>query len=306
MTNRLLMIRPANFGFNVETAASNAFQQQMSDSDPASVAQLGLQEFDQTVKTLRENGIDVLVLDDSADPVKTDAVFPNNWISTHEGGILVTYPMANPSRRNEVRLDLVDELKSRFNVNRWWKLHEEAPEGKFLEGTGSLVLDHENRIAWACRSPRTDEELVRQFCEQMDFEPQMFGAIDDQGLPIYHTNVMMAVTTKHVILCLECIRDESQREEITRRIAATEKQVVELTWPQIEAFAGNMLQLEDHNRQPCIALSTTAKKSLREDQLQTIESESRIIELDIPTLETCGGGSVRCMLAENYLLPKGR
>lgn len=304
MTNRLLMIRPANFGFNVETAASNAFQQQMTGADPATVAQLGLQEFDRAVETLRESGIEVLVLDDSADPIKSDAVFPNNWISTHEGGIVITYPMASPARRNEVRPELVDELESRFVINRWWKLHEEAPEGKYLEGTGSLVLDHEHRIAWACRSPRTDEALVRQFCKQMDFEPQIFDAVDNHGLPVYHTNVMMAVTVEHVIICLECIRDASQQSEIVRRIAATGKNLVELTWSQIEAFAGNILQFEDRNLRPCIVMSTTGRRSLREDQLQAIESRSGIIELDIPTLETYGGGSVRCMLAENYLLPK--
>ncbi len=301
MTNCVLMIRPANFGFNEETAGSNVFQQEMSGADAMAISSRAVQEFDSAVTTLRAAGVQVIVVEDSPDPVKTDAVFPNNWISTHPDGTVITWPMASSSRRQEIRADIVEELQDQFVVTDWWRLHEEAPDGQFLEGTGSLVLDHEHRLAWACHSPRTSQALVNQFCDRMGFQPVLFDATDRQGTPIYHTNVMMAVTGRLVVICLDCIADQTQRDTVVQRIQATGKSIVELTWPQIEAFAGNLLQVAGENDQPCVVMSSAARRALHPQQLRKIEEESEIIELAIPTLETCGGGSVRCLLAEIYL-----
>lgn len=302
-TNAVVMIRPASFTSNPETAESNRFQAALGDADPGEVRHRARVEFDALADALTESGVWVRVFDDTAEPVTPDALFPNNWLSTHEDGTVVLYPMEAPSRRAERREDIVNALLSEAGVDSDRSRsvdisHNEARE-RFLEGTGSLVLDRVNCIAYACLSSRTNPALFHDWCERFDFEPEAFQARDGDH-EIYHTNVMMCIGEGFAVICADAIISEEERIRVLSRLEKTGHEVVKITAEQMNAFAGNMLALQTETGE-IIAMSDQARRSLDREQLAVLERHGRIVSADIGTIERYAGGSVRCMLAENFL-----
>lgn len=295
------MIRPASFAHNEQTAGTNAFQRNSPAEHRLDIAHRAVAEFDAAVETLRGAGLNILVFSDAAPPHKPDAVFPNNWFSTHAGGELVLYPMFAPNRRLERRLDIRAELElNGYHTRRVANLIHWEERLAYLEGTGSLVLDRVNNVAFACRSPRTCEDVFRDWAAQLGFRTVMFDAYDQRGQSIYHTNVMMCVGTNFVAIAADCIAIES-REKVLAHLIASGRQIIELTWHQISRFAGNMLEVETQSGRR-VALSTTALDALTVQQRARLESlAGPLLPLSISTIEHHGGGSVRCMLAEIFL-----
>jgi hypothetical protein len=292
----LLMVRPASFGFNPETASSNRFQ---SPDDRS--FDLVLNEFDRMVDLLQSHEISLEVFQDTKDPSKPDAVFPNNWISFHEDGSLVLYPMMALNRRTERRADIVTAVRAKFDVKQIVDLTTEEQGGMFLEGTGSLVLDHVNRIAYACRSARTADSVVNKFCSTLKYRPVIFDAVDSGGHPIYHTNVMMSVGEKFAVLCLDAIRDDAQQEQVLDSFARTGHKIIAISHEQMNSFAGNIIEVKTESREPVVLLSQTAFNALIPGQVNAISSFADILPIAIPTIEKIGGGSVRCMVAGIHL-----
>jgi hypothetical protein len=301
LTSRLLMIRPANFGFNEETAENNVFQFQPERISNNSVVKNARKEFDVMVQLLKDNKVDVLVLEDSPDPVKPDALFPNNWFSVH-GNTLVTYPMFAKNRRIERNQHHIEKIKEYCGIRQHFQLehYERADFPVFLEGTGSLVLDRENKIAFAALSVRTHELLVKEWCALMGYEPMMFVANGPDDLPIYHTNVMMCVGQDFAVVCLECIPNGDERNQLKTVLKRCHKEIIELSLAQtFQSFAGNMLQIKNKEDKKILVMSDAAFKSLKADQLSVLNHHNDVIlPIAIPTIEQIGGGSVRCMLAE--------
>ena len=292
------MVRPTAFGYNIETAVNNTFQH-VPKSGQEEIKAAALKEFDQLVSILQQAGVEVEVVEDSASPVKPDAIFPNNWISFHEDGTLVTYPMYAPLRRQERREEIVSDLQQKYQVTRRVSLEHFEREGNFLEGTGSMVLDRVNKIAYACISQRTDPSILNQWAEIMGYTPFTFAArFDDQD--IYHTNVMMAIGDGVSIVCLEVV-EESRRDALYKSLQSQGREVVVLRADQVGSFAGNMLAIRSKDGNQLMVMSRAAHESLDEQQRNTIERHARIISSDVNTIETIGGGSVRCMIAENFL-----
>lgn len=299
-TDRVLMIRPAVFGANPETAATNAFQRG-AEGSAAELLARARAEFDGLVAALRKHGVEVLVLEDSAEPPKPDAVFPNNWVTFHSDGRVVLYPMLVPSRRAEVRAGLLDEL-ARLGLRgtrRLLDLRGEA-RGEALEGTGSLVLDRVQRVAYACRSPRTSERLLARFCAELGYEALAFDAVDARGTAIYHTNVMMALGEGFALLCAEAIPDAEERRRVVARLAASGHEVVAITLGQMEEFAGNALALRARGGERLLVLSARARRALRGEQVAALERHATLVTAELATIEACGGGSARCMIAEVF------
>lgn len=295
------MVRPTAFGFDPETAATNAFQQELGLSSEEAAAR-GRSEFDAAVSILREAGVLVLVMEDTAEPRTPDAVFPNNWFSTHADGTLVLYPMATPMRRKERRVDaLIGTLAGGgFQVARTIDLTAHEDEGKHLEGTGSLVLDHAERVAYACRSARTDAGLVQAWAQRFGYEPIVFDTSDARGVPLYHTNVLLWIGTGVAAIATACIVADD-RQRIMDRLSAGGRTIMELTPEQLDRFAGNALEVRTVQGPPLIAMSATAFDALTEAQRRAIEARASIVAVPIPTIEALGGGSLRCMLAEIFL-----
>ena len=299
-TSHILMIKPVKFDFNTETAVNNLFQ--IRSADPA-VQEKALAEFEAFIETLKKNGIDVMVIEDSPDPHTPDSVFPNNWISFHEDGTLVLYPMFAENRRLERKQTVIDAIHKKFSVARTIDLTEYERQQLFLEGTGSMVLDRDHKIAYACLSPRTDRNLLEQFCSRTGYTPVSFSSVDIHDQPVYHTNVMMCVADKYVVICLESIKDNVEKARVTNSILQTGKTIIEISYEQMNRFAGNMLQVNNEAGQVFIVMSSQAYHSLTETQLKKIESFNPVIHADITTIETNGGGSARCMMAEVFLSP---
>ncbi|MEL6802533.1 MAG: arginine deiminase-related protein [Bacteroidota bacterium] len=301
LTNQILMVRPANFGFNPETAKDNAFQEVPKSTSEETIAARAVKEFDEFVTKLEEVGIEVLVVQDSDKPEKTDAVFPNNWISTHAGGTVITYPMYSKNRRLERRPEIVNAIREKWQVERHLALESwEERHGMMLEGTGALVLDHDHEIAYACLSKRATQAALDEWCEMTGYLAVPFNGVDPSGLPIYHTNVIMAVGKSQVVLSTECVIPED-RHRVVATIGQTGKTLVDLSWPQIQQFAGNMLQLKGKFG-PVWVMSSQAYSSLTTEQAEQLQSDgSQILHADLKTIETYGGGSARCMLAEIFL-----
>jgi hypothetical protein len=295
------MIRPVNFGFNAETAVNNAFQVEGKDDAAQEKAK---QEFEAFAAILQNNDVDVTVIDDSKDPYTPDSIFPNNWISFHEDGTIVLYPMFAVNRRLERKPAVLQEIKNKFIVNKTIDLSGNENENNFLEGTGSMVLDREKRIAYACLSPRTDYLVLTEFCEKMGYQPEVFDAMDTTGLPIYHTNVMMCVADKYVVICLDAIPAAHERDSVTTTITGSGKEVITITLDQMNHFAGNMLQVNNRKGEKLLVMSSQALNSLTKDQKTTLSTYNTIIHSPLTTIETNGGGSARCMLAEVYLPSK--
>jgi hypothetical protein len=291
------MVRPAHFAFNPQTASSNAFQVAARE-DPSAA----LREFDSVEELLVRSGVAVIVAEDSAEPIKPDAVFPNNWVSFHGDGTVVLYPMLAPNRRLERRDDVIDQVvrDGGFRVTRTVDLSYRETEGKFLEGTGSLVLDRAHGVAYASLSARTDLDVLGEFAQQLDYELVTFEAFDVNAKPVYHTNVLMAVGTRFAVLCSDAITQPLHRAAVLERLRATLHEVIEISRDQMLAFAGNMLELESAAA-TVIVLSQSAWRSLGASQRRRLESHGNVIAADIPVIERLGGGGVRCMLAEIHL-----
>lgn len=302
-TNTVLMIRPAHFGYNPETAMDNEFQQKPGAEDKNASAR-ALEEFDQAVKTLTEAGVNVLVYEDTDQPVKTDAVFPNNWFSTHQDGTVLTYPMSSPNRRAEVRQDIIDDLATKFKVTRDYTMVHYVEDNLFLEGTGSLILDRTNKVAFACLSPRTSIQLLDKWAVIMGYKVIYFNALSADDKPIYHTNVMMCLGEKFVIICLETVKDDAERERLLKWFDKLNKEVISITEAQMNAFAGNMLELRNNLGQRIVVCSTTAQDVLNPEQKARIEHFAKLVPIEIDTIERLGGGSARCMIAEIFLQKK--
>ena len=302
LASSVLMIRPARFESNPLTAESNKFQGKTSPS-PAEQHAAALQEFDGLVASLRDKGIDVVVVDDTAEPHTPDSIFPNNWVSFHADGRVVLYPMEARNRRTERRLDIVESLGSEqgFHVSEIVDLsHHESAE-QYLEGTGSLVLDRVNRIAYACLSTRTQLDVLGDFAQRMDYDVVAFDAVDREGAPIYHTNVLMSIGETIAVICDESIARDDQRAAVLERLQETGHEIVTLDYDQLDAFAGNMLELRSASGQRLIAMSQQAYDSLSDSQLATLSANAEILTVPIDTIESSAGGSVRCMLAEIHL-----
>lgn len=295
----LLMVRPSRFGFNAETAVNNAFQ---VAGDQSNVQEKALQEFDHFVQTLRDNHIDVLVVQDTEEPHTPDSIFPNNWISFHKNSTIVLYPMFAENRRLERKETVMDAIRSRYNIDSTIDLTKNEAQDIFLEGTGSIILDRKQKIAYANISPRTDKNLFKEFCEEMGYEPVIFEAKDEQGKDIYHTNVMMCVGDRYAVICLDCI-PEAQRDEVRAALENSGKTIITISYDQMNHFAGNMLQVENTAGEKFLVMSTQAYKSLSQEQISAIENFNPIIHVPLYTIEQNGGGSARCMMAE-ILLPK--
>ena len=300
-TSKILMIRPTNFGFNPETAESNAFQQKAGAEHITEIREQAVLEFDTFVKTLREAGIQVIVVKDTARPIKTDAVFPNNWVSFHSNGTAVTYSMCAPTRRTERRYDILDALSKNFDLKRRIDFSHYESQDKFLEGTGSLIFDRVHRLVYACLSPRTEEALLDEFCEWAAYEKVQFRAVDASGMDIYHTNVMMAVGDEFVVICLDTIQDEQEKARLHYYFRETGKEIIEISMEQMNQFAGNMLQVENEAGESFMVMSEQAFKSLNDTQIKQIERYAHILYSPIYTIEKYGGGSARCMMAEVFL-----
>lgn len=299
-TSHILMIRPVNFGYNPETAVNNRFQVQPATGN---AQQQALAEFDNFVSVLRSYDIDVTVVDDTPDPHTPDSLFPNNWISFHEEDTLVLYPMFAANRRKEKKETVLNAIREKFQVRNIIDLTGHAHSGVFLEGTGSMVLDRIHRIAYACLSPRTDETLLKTFCSQLSYEPLGFHALDASGEAIYHTNVMMCVADQYAVVCLESINDAAEKTKLTAQLNNTQKEIIPISFEQMNCFAGNMLQVHNSRDEKFLVMSSQAYHSLNQEQKTAIETYNPIMHAPIPTIETNGGGSARCMMAEVFLTP---
>ena len=297
-TSHILMIRPVNFGYNAETAVNNAFQVQSTEHN---IQQKALQEFDDFVSILQNNGVDVTIVEDTPIPHTPDSIFPNNWISFHSDGTILLYPMFAVNRRAERKEHVLDRVKEKFVVNKKVDLSNYETKDEFLEGTGSMVLDRENRIAYACISPRTDEKVLADFCIRMNYTPVVFNATDGNGRAIYHTNVLMCVADKYVVVCLESVSDPMQNKLVAETIINSKKKIIAITIHQMDHFAGNMLQVQNKDGETLLIMSTQAYESLTNGQVEELTAYNRIIHSPLTTIETNGGGSARCMMAEVYL-----
>ena len=297
-TSHLLMIRPVNFSFNTETAVNNAFQVAGEDAGAQEKAKT---EFDAFVNVLAANGVDVTVAEDTPEPYTPDSVFPNNWVSFHEDGTVLLYPMYAPNRRLERKQGVLDKVSSKFRIGKTIDLSYYEKEDNFLEGTGSMVLDRENKIAYACLSPRTDYIILEDFCDKMGYTSEVFDAIDKSGQPIYHTNVMMCVADKYVVICLEAVPADHEKEHVQETIQKSGKAVITISLDQMNHFAGNMLQVNNDKGEKLLVMSTQAFESLTKEEVAVLSAYNKIIHSPLTTIETNGGGSARCMMAEVHL-----
>ena len=301
LTDHILMVRPANFGFNPDTAENNAFQNNDKRLTKAQIKAAAKKEFDLFVKKLQAAGIQVHVHEEHKKAVSTDSVFPNNWFSCHEDGLLVTYPMFSAIRRTERVSTIIDELNEKFHIKTHIKLEEWEKNDQFLEGTGSMILDRHHNLVYACRSIRTSEELLDQFCYFMGYDKILFDAVDKNNLPIYHTNVMMTLGTTFVVICLDSIKEIEQREKLLSSFEKTGKEIIAISLAQMENFTGNMLQVKNKAGDHFLVMSTRAFDALNKKQIKQIEKHTHILHSDLKVIETYGGGSARCMMAEVFL-----
>ncbi|WP_231491617.1 citrulline utilization hydrolase CtlX [Pedobacter sp. Leaf170] len=297
-TNHILMIRPVDFKFNEQTAENNKFQVASTESD---VQVQALKEFDGFVDLLRANNVDVTVVDDTLQPETPDSIFPNNWVSFHDDGAIFLYPMFSENRRLERRQEILDGLKDKFEVSYINDLSFYETANIFLEGTGSMVLDRINKIAYACLSIRTEVEAFNNFCQLAGYKSVIFNSVDASGFPIYHTNVMMCIGDRFAVICLDSIPNLYERDFVHKVITSTGKEIITISFDQMNHFAGNMLQVATGDGESLLVMSEQAYRSLTKNQINTLEKYSRIIYAPLYTIEKNGGGSARCMLAEIHL-----
>jgi hypothetical protein len=297
-----MMIRPVSFESNPLTAESNRFQSRPTVSSEQQQA-AALREFDDLAGMLRAAGIEVLVVDDTPTPHTPDSIFPNNWISTHADGRVVLFPMEAENRRTERRTDIIEALDEKLGllVSEVVDLTPHEAAGHYLEGTGSLVLDRVNRVAYACLSSRTHLDVLGDFAQRMDYDVVAFDAVDSDGVPIYHTNVLMNIGEELAVICDAAIARPEQRAAVLARLQDSGHDILQLTYDQLHAFAGNMLELRSSNGERIVAMSQQAYDSLDDEQRATLSAQATIISAPIGMIESCAGGSVRCMLAEIHL-----
>ena len=305
LTNSILMIRPVSFRMNEQTAVNNYYQHNLKHLSAQEIQSKALAEFDGFVAKLREAGVNVIVIEDTLVPSTPDSIFPNNWISFHSTGKVGVYPMFAENRRLERREDIFDTLEEKgFTITEIIDYSSAEKEDIFLEATGSIVLDRENGIAYCALSARADEDLFIEFCEDFEYTPVVFHAyqtVNGKRELIYHTNVMMAVTQKHIIACLDAIDDKKERKNFIAHALISGKEIINISEEQVEHFVGNMLQVLGANNEPITVMSQAAYDSLTPDQLQILEKEATLLSSDLSTIEACGGGSARCMMAEVFL-----
>ena len=304
ITNSILMIRPAHFRYNEQTEVNNYFMEKL-DLDASDIIAQARSEFDRFVEVLRGVGVHVIVVDDRPEVDTPDSVFPNNWISFHASGTVVLYPMFAENRRKERREDILDILEEKgFYIKQVVDYSSAEEDNIFLEGTGSILMDRVNRKVYCALSDRAHEQLILEFCEDFNCTPVIFTAnqtVDGKRLAIYHTNVMMCLGENYAVICLDSIDDEDERNNVIQHLEGDGKEIVDITEEQIHHFAGNMLQVIGADQQPYLVMSTAAFNSLRPDQFEALEKHNPIIHSSLETIEACGGGSARCMMAEVFL-----
>ena len=304
ITNTIMMIKPVGFRYNEQTAGNNYYQKVLDNLTDEQTQEKALSEFNVFVDKLRNAGVNVVVVEDTKNPDTPDSIFPNNWVSFHENGIVGLYPMCAENRRDERREDIFDLLVDEygFSIEEIKDFTEFEEHDKFLEGTGSMVLDREDKICYAAISIRTDEIAVMQFCEEFGYRPVCFTAnqdVEGERMAIYHTNILMCVADTFVVICLDTIDDAIEREHVVENLKETGKEIIEITEEQNQRFAGNMLQVMGDK--PYIVMSNSAYNSLSESQIKTIENHCPIIYSPLDIIEACGGGSARCMMVEIFL-----
>jgi hypothetical protein len=298
------MVRPASFQFNIETAISNAFQQTLEGVSEREIREKAIEEFDQYVNKLRAHHIHVIVVQDNEIPAKPDAVFPNNWISMQQNGMVYLYPMNTPNRRLERRDEVLDEIEQSFEIKQVIDISDSENYDQFLEGTGSIIFDHINKVGYACISPRTDKDLFIAHCELLGYSHIYFHSSDSDGNLVYHTNVMLTIGSGYAIICSESIREEEEQTLVMDKLQSSGHEIITISEAQMNDFAGNMLEVVNKEGQRYLVMSTTAHQSLTAEQIEKIENYAQILSVSIPTIETIGGGSARCMLAEIFLKKK--
>lgn len=304
ITNNILMIRPVKFRMNEQTAVNNFFQQNIGIEDHE-INLRAQEEFDAFVEVLRGKGVNVIVVEDTKVPDTPDSIFPNNWISFHASGTVGLYPMFAENRRKERREDILSTLEEKgFEIEHIMDYTSAEKEGVFLEGTGSILMDRVNNIAYCALSERAHEDIFIEFCEDFDCMPVLFTAnqaVNGERLPIYHTNVMMALGENLAIICLEAIDDQSEKKNVIHHLKNSGKEIIDITENQMHHFAGNMLQVLGEKEQRLMVMSSAAYHSLSKEQIKTIEKNNEIVHSSLEVIETCGGGSARCMMAEVFL-----
>ncbi|MDO6517624.1 citrulline utilization hydrolase CtlX [Zobellia uliginosa] len=304
ITNTILMIRPVSFRMNEQTAVNNYFQEDI-DVQNTTINEKAQREFDAFVEVLRSKGVNVVVVEDTKDPDTPDSIFPNNWISFHANGTIGLYPMFAENRRNERREDILDILEEKgFSIENVVDYTSAEAEGVFLEATGSMALDRVNGKAYCALSERADEELFIEFCEDFEYSPVIFTAnqsVDGKRMPIYHTNVMMCLAEDFSVICLDTIDDKKERKNVVDHLKQDGKEIITITEEQMHSFAGNMLQVLGADDKRYLVMSSAAYGSLDQNQIDAIEKHCDIIHSSLKTIETCGGGSARCMMAEVFL-----
>lgn len=294
------MVRPSNFGFNEQTAENNSFQDATSARDDQQIKEDAIREFDIFVNTLREQHIEVVVINDTPSPIKPDAIFPNNWFTTHDNGTIILYPMFAKNRQQERRLDVVEKLNKQFGFNKLIDFSAEENKNRILEGTGSMILDRVNKIVYACLSPRTNNDLLDDYCKRIGYQKVAFTAVDNNSDEIYHTNVMMALGVDFVVICLDSVKNMQERAVLINSFEETDKKVIEISPEQMNKFAGNMLQVQNKESDSFLVMSKTAYNCLTTSQIEIIEELTNILPVNINTIEQYGGGSARCMMAEIF------
>lgn len=300
-TSVILMVRPTHFGFNEQTASNNAFQVNDARLTPEEISQRAVKEFDTFVKTLRSVGVEIIVVEDTDQPIKYDAVFPNNWVTFHEDGTVITYPMFAENRRLERREDIIERLSQQYDFKQRIHLEPTENQGKFLEGTGSMILDRVHKIVYACLSPRTDAAVLQDFCNKAGYTPVIFHSVDETGQAIYHTNVMMALGENLAVICLDTIKDAEERKAVENSLKTTGKTIIPISLKQMNAFAGNMLQVRNKWGDTLLVMSQQALDSLTPEQVKRINNHTNIVCSPLSVIEKYGGGSARCMMAEVFV-----
>ena len=305
ITDTILMIRPVAFRMNEQTAVNNYYQKVMDNLLPETVNAKAQQEFDAFVDKLRAVGVNVVVVDDTVNPDTPDSIFPNNWVSFHENGDVALYPMFAENRRLERREDILDMLEEKgFTIENIVDYTSAEEDNIFLEGTGSIVLDRQSHKAYCALSPRAEEELFIEFCEDFEYNPIIFEAfqtVNGERKHIYHTNVMMCIGETFAIICADCIDDKKERKMVLDSLKEDGKEIILLTEEQLNNFAGNMLQVKGANNKSYLVMSASAHQVLTKDQITKIEKHTEILSSSLDTIEACGGGSARCMMAEVFL-----
>ncbi|GJM61002.1 citrulline utilization hydrolase CtlX [Persicobacter diffluens] len=299
----VMMVRPVRFGFNVETAESNAFQHSETQLTPAEIQQKALAEFDEFVEKLQANGIEVMVVEDTEQPHTPDSIFPNNWISFHEDGKVVLYPMLANNRRQERRTDVIGRLQSEFGfkVREVLDITNYENQDIILEGTGSIIFDYPHQLAYATRSSRTEEKLFRQLCDRLGFKPVLCDAVDKDGMDIYHTNVVMAIGDQFAVICTDALKPDEEKKAFIASLENTGHEIVDISFDQLYAFAGNMIQVENKEGKTFLLMSQTSFDSLTDVQKNQLKQYTSLLPMNVHTIEQFGGGSVRCMVAGVHL-----